>query len=78
MALAGIQSCGNARELPDTPQAHQPGDHRLGTRHSRLRQLARRALGRKRRLQRFDIVGILIQRGRHAMNGIILGAICAT
>jgi hypothetical protein len=54
------------------------GDHRLGTRHPRLGQLARRALGRERRLQRFDIVGIGIRTGRHAMNGIIPDSIRAS
>ena len=43
------------------------GDHRLRARHPGLGQLARRALGRERRLQRFDVVGIR----RHATNGII-------
>ena len=50
------------------------GDHRLRARHPGLGQLARRALGRERRLQRFDVVGIR----RHATNGIIPDSIRAS
>jgi hypothetical protein len=54
------------------------GDHSLGTRHPGLGQLARRALGRECRLQRFDIVGNRIRTCRHATKGIIPGSIRAS
>jgi hypothetical protein len=54
------------------------GDHRLGARHPGLGQLARRAFGRERRFQRFNVVGIGIRTRRHAMNGIIPHSIRAS
>ena len=53
-------------------------DHRLGARRPGLGQLARRALGRERRLQRFDVVGNRIRERRHATNGIIPDSIRAS
>jgi hypothetical protein len=79
-----IEMVGTLGRLPE-PVAFILGDHQLemgdhcfGTRHPRLGQLARRALGRERRLQRVDVVRNRIRTGRHATNGIISDSICAS